>query len=130
MKSNLCLLFLAIIPISPAAPNPDLWQLANKECRIHRYSTLFSAQDVRDQLSSEEGLTKAIDWCKRTGVTKAYVESFRDGYQAERSALLNAKQKLSAAGLIVSGCVTTTQLGKLSNGWKSIACFTDKPTQE
>jgi hypothetical protein len=130
MKSILCLLFGAIAVIGQEASQADLWQLANKECRIHRYSTLFSAQDVRDQLSSDEGLNKAIDWCKRTGVTKAYVESFRDGYQAERAVLLNAKQKLSAAGLIVSGCVTTTQLGKLSNGWKSIACFTDKPTQE
>jgi hypothetical protein len=112
------------------ASHIDLGQLANKECRIHRYSTLFSAQDVRDQLSSEEGLNKAIEWCKRTGVTKAYVETFRDGYQAERAALQNAKQTLSNAGLIVSGCVTPTEVGKLSNGWKSIACYTDEPTQE
>ena len=130
MKSPLSLLFCVIAIISQAAAPADLWQLANRECRTHRYSTLFSAQDVRDQLSSEDGLNRAIDWCKLTGVTKAYVETFRDGYQADRAALQNARQKLSAAGITVSGCVTTTQVGKLSNGWKSIACYTDQPTQE
>jgi len=118
------------VVIGSGAQTPDLWQLANKECRVHRYSTLFPAQDVRDRLSSETGLNAAIEWCKETGVTKVYVESFRDGYQAEREALKNAKQKLAAAGLIVSGCVTTTRVGKLSNGWKDIACYTDKQTQE
>jgi len=130
MKSILCLLFSASLASGQDATRADPWQLANRDCGIHRYSTLFSAQDVRDQLSSQEGLNKAIDWCKRTGVTKAYVESFRDGYQAERTPLQNAKEKLGAAGIIVSGCVTPTQVGKLSNGWKAIACYTDKPTQE
>src|SRR5579859_2420749 len=113
---------------TPAAT--DLWLLANKECPTHRYSTLFTAQDVRNLLSKDDGLSAAIDWCKKTGVTKVYVETFRDGYQADREALKHAKQVLGAAGLIVSGCVTPTQVGKLSNGWKAIGCYTDKPTQE
>src|SRR5947207_6488656 len=130
MKSLLCFLLSAIAAVVQNTPRTDVWQLANAECRVHRYSTLFSAQDVRDQLSSEQGLNHAIDWCKRTGVTKAYVESFRDGYQVDRAALQNAKQRLSAAGLIVAGCVTPTQVAKLSNGWKSIGCYTDRATQE
>ena len=35
-----------------------------------------------------------------------------------------------AAGLEVSGCVTTTRLGKPSTGWKGIACLTDRANQE
>ena len=34
------------------------------------------------------------------------------------------------AGIDVSGCVTTTQVGKASTGWKIIDCYTDIPTQE
>jgi hypothetical protein len=130
MKPSRILLFCSVVFLCQGETAVDLWQLANKEYAVHRYSTLFSAQDVRDRLSSEAGLKTAVDWCKRTGVTKAYVESFRDGYQADRESLEQAKATLKAAGLTVSGCVTPTLVGKLSNGWKAIGCYTDKPTQE
>jgi len=86
---------------------------------------------VKNHLSSDSGIDKAIDWCKSTAVTKVYVESFRDGYQAERAALQHTKDQFLAAGLEVSGCVTTTRVGKSSTGWKdTISCYTDQATQE
>ncbi|MHB1036840.1 MAG: hypothetical protein ACYC35_19185 [Pirellulales bacterium] len=116
---------------SGSAKPDEVWQLARNKQAVHRFSTLFTAQDVRSRLSTGEGLDAAIDWCKKTGVTKVYVETFRDGYQAERAVLENAKQKLSAAGIEVSGCVTTTRVGKPSTGWKpTISCYTDQATQE
>ncbi len=122
---------LLLAPLMAAAQPAGLWQLATEHAADHRFSTLFTAQDVRASLSNPEGLAKAIEWCKQTGVTKAYVESFRDGYQAERAALQNAKEKFHAAGLEVSGCVTPTRVGKPSTGWKdTISCYTDQPTQE
>ena len=72
----------------------------------------------------------ALAWCRLNGVTKAYVESFRDGYRAPRDGLSRARDRLRAAGLEVSGCITTTRLGKSSTGWKGIACFTDQANQE
>ncbi len=97
----------------------------------HIFSTLFSAQDVRGHLSTEQGIDAAIDWCKKTSVTKVYIEVFRDGYQADRAALLHAKERFLAAGFAVSGCVTTTKVGKSSTGWKgTISCYTDPATQE
>ena len=114
-----------------SAPAPDLWQLANGYAGIHRYSTLFTAHDVRHYLSDDKGIQDAVKWCKQTGVTKVYVEEFRDGYQAERAVIEKAKQQFQAAGLQVSGCVTTTRVGKPSTGWKEVACcFTDQKTQE
>jgi hypothetical protein len=107
-----------------------LWNLANTKSQTHRFSTLLTAQDVRDRLSSEDGISAAIDWCRKTGVTKVYMEAFRDGYQAKREALQNAKQLFRAAGFEVSGCVTTTRVGKRSTGWNGISCYTDQPTQE
>src|SRR4029079_3161308 len=74
-----------------AAPALDLWTLGNASRDAHSFSTLFTAQDVRDRLSSEEGLAKAVQWCKETAVTKVYIESYRDGYQAERGALARAR---------------------------------------
>jgi hypothetical protein len=108
----------------------DLWNLARREAPVHRYSTLFTAHDVRDHLSSAAGLQKATEWCKRTGVTQVYVESFRDGYQADQTTLATVRDAFRAAGLGVSGCVTTTRVGKPSTGWKEVACcYTDPQTQ-
>ncbi len=120
---------LGLAQTPPASP-ADLWQLARQEASAHRFSTLFSAQDVRDRLSTEDGLQKAIDWCKQTGVTKVYVEAFRDGYRAERATLEAAKKKFQDARFEVSGCVTTTRVGKSSTGWREVAaCYTDQATQ-
>jgi hypothetical protein len=108
----------------------NLWELANKNRDLHRFATLFTAQNVRDLLSSDEGQKNAIDWCKKTAVTHAFVESYRDGYTAEKSALEKAKKAFIDAGIDVSGCVTPTGIGKKSTGWKTISCYTNIPTQE
>lgn len=113
----------------PAAVQ-DLWALARKKAAIHRFSTLFTAQNVRDRLASEARLNEAVAWCKATGVTKVYLEVFRDGYQADKDALVRARDRFRRDGFIVQGCVTPTSVGKRSTGWGPISCYTDRPTQE
>ncbi len=113
-----------------AAQTADLWQLAKQKQHVHRFSTLITAQQVRDHLSDEKGIAAAVDWCRRTAVIKVYIETFRDGYQARRETLQRAKQRFLADGFDVSGCVTTTQVGKRSTGWRGISCYTDQPTQQ
>jgi hypothetical protein len=109
----------------------SLWELAQANKNTLRFSTLFSAQDVRRYLSSEEGLENAIRWCKDTAVTKVFIESYRDGYRAQREALENARERFRKAGIEPSGCITPTRVGKKSvNGWEGICCYTDIPTQE
>ncbi len=123
-------LFLVSL-VSPLCAAPvDAWKLAQDHSDSHRFSTLFTAHDVRRSLASEEGLTKAIEWCRQTAVTKVYVETFRDGFQAAREDLIRARDRFLQAGIAVSGCVTPTQVGKKSNRWNIIACYTDTPTQE
>ena len=134
MKSSKLIRFLAVIAGSLAltcgARAQSLWDLARQNKDTLRISTLFTAQDVRDRLATDKGIDEAIDWCKKTGVTHAFVESFRDGYMAERKALEHARDRFRQAGLDVSGCVTTTKVGKDSTGWQGIACYTDEPTQK
>ena len=108
----------------------SLSDLARVKAPIHRYSTLMTAQNVRDLLATDEGVTAAIDWCRKTAVTKVYVETFRSAYQAERADLERVKQRFLAADLQVSGCVTTTNIGKRSTGWNLISCYTDPATQK
>ena len=132
--NKICFVLIVALNIFPSigfCAGDDLLDTARKYQGIHKYSTLFTAQDVRNYLSNEGGIKNAIEWCKKTGVLKVYIESFRDGYQSERSVLINARDRFKKEGFEVSGCVTTTKVGKSSTGWKdTISCYTDLPTQE
>lgn len=114
----------------PARGAEDLWKLALDKAGTHRFSTLFTAQQVGSHLGSDEGIDAAIDWCRKTAVTKVYIETFRNGHLARREALQHARDRFRQAGFEVSGCVTTTVVGKRSTGWNIISCYTDQGTQE
>ena len=116
--------------IFPSQESQSLWDLANEEKELLSISTLFTAQNVRAYLSTDEGIDKAIDWCKKTGVTHVFIETYRGRYTAERKVLQHAKSRFEAKGFEVSGCVTTTKIGKISTRWKEISCYTDKGTQD
>ena len=120
------LVLLAAMPCR----SQTLWELANRNKDLLRISTLFTAQNVRDHLSDAEGMNEAIDWCKKTGVTHVFIETFRSNYTAEREALQRAKSRFKAEGFDVSGCVTTTIVGKKSTGWNLISCYTNEKTQQ
>jgi len=120
---------LLVLLIAPKCKSGPLWDLANENKGLLKISTLFTAQNVRDLLSSDEGINKASDWCKKTGVTHVFIETYRDRYTAERKVLEHAKSRFKAEGFEVSGCVTTTRIGKISTGWKAISCYTNEGTQ-
>ena len=94
------------------------------------WSTLFTAQDLRDRLSTEQARQEALEFCHKMGITKVYIETFRDGYQADEVTLKTARDFFRHAGLTVSGCVTTTGIGKVSSGWDVAVCFTNHRNQE
>lgn len=121
---------VCILTLASGTRAQSLWDLAHQNKDALRISTLFDARDVQRRLSTDQGIDDAIDWCKKTGVTHAFIETFRDGYTAERPALEHARDRFRAAGFDVSGCVTPTKVGKDSTGWTSIACYTDEPTQK
>ena len=133
MKSKRSKYFFAgvlfILSIASWSQAQSLWDLANQNKELLKISTLFAAQNVRDHLSGEKGIRDAIDWCKKTGVTHVFIETFRGNYTAEQKVLENAKAKFEAEGFEVSGCVTTTKIGKSSKGWDGISCYTNKETQ-
>jgi len=109
----------------------SLWNTAKNNKDVLTISTLFTAQDVREFLSKPAGLDNAVDWCKQTGITRVFIESFRGGYYAERETLVNAKARFLKEGFDVAGCVTTVNVGKNgSGGWGATACYTNKGTLE
>ena len=67
-------------------------------------ATLFTAQNVRDYLSSEEGLDGAMDWCKKTGVTHVFIETFRSNYSLCEEGKL-ARHRLIASARFRHACI-------------------------
>jgi hypothetical protein len=120
----------AILACGAVRAESDVWQQALRHKADHIFSTLFEAPTVTKELGSEAGIDRAIDWCKRSAVTKVYIESFRNGHLVERNILERAKVRFLEAGLEVSGGITTLGLGRRSTGWKLITCFTDTAAQE
>jgi hypothetical protein len=131
MCKSFILAWLAGVLAASTQAQTNLWLLAKDAATVHRFSTLFTAQDVRDSLSSEAATEEAIRWCKASGVTKVYLEEFRDDYQAVSATLMRARDHFLAQGFLVSGCVTTTRVGKPSDHWSSeISCYTDPAAQD
>jgi len=114
------------------AKSQSLWDTAKENKDVLTVTTLFTAQNVRDYLSTTENLNTAIDWCKETGITKVYIETFRGGYYVDREILINAKNRFLNEGFEVSGCVTTTRLGKdpAGRGWGSGSCYSNEGNRE
>jgi len=121
---------LTVSILATVSSAATLWELAHQNKDLLRIATLFTAQNVRDHLGNEEGIDQAIDWCKATGITHVFIETFRSEYTVPRPLLERAKARFTEAGFDVSGCVTTVRVGKQSTGWDLIDCYTDVPTQE
>jgi len=119
-------LFLIISCDSPKT----LWEVANEKKDVLVISTIFPARTVRDHLSSDEDIDKAIKWCKDAGITRVFIEGFRGGYTVERQVLERAKERFETAGIEASGGITTTKIAKPSTNGANICCFTNTETRE
>jgi len=120
-RTSIASIFIMVFGLSAAGP---------KQLRAVEWSTLFTAQDVREHLATAPGREAALAFCRKLGLRKVYVESFRDGYQADAQTLKTARDFFRQAGLGVSGCVTTTRFGKPTTGWEVGACYTHRANQE
>ena len=108
-----------------------LWTAANKNKDVLRFSTLFTAQDCRDKINTTEGLEAAVKWCKETGLTRVFIETFRGGYYAEKETLIKARDRFKKEGFDVAGCVTTVRVGKNGiGGWGQTPCYVSDETKK
>ncbi|RJP20172.1 MAG: hypothetical protein C4527_25445 [Candidatus Omnitrophota bacterium] len=107
-----------------------MWLRAKGHERTFRFSTLFTAQDVQKYFTSDEKIDRSIAWCKEHGITRVFIETFRDGFTAEKETLARARDQFRQEGLIVSGCVTPTGMGVASNGWKVVSNYESPKTLE
>lgn len=106
-----------------------MWELARQNADVLRFSTLFTSQQVVRYLSDPQGVEDAVAWCRRHGITRVYLESFRAEIVPPRDTILRARDVFSEAGFLVSGCMTTSRFGKQGTGWPPFSCFTASETR-
>src|SRR5580658_5444531 len=98
MRKLLMTAWLAGFLAASTHAQTNLWSLAQDSAAIHRFSVLFTAQDVLHCLSTEAGLDAAMDWCKASGITHVFLEEFRDRFLAQRETLQHARDRFREAG--------------------------------
>lgn len=126
---KIVLLSTMVVMLFANAVSQPLWDAANKNKDVLKISTLFTAQDVRDKINTDEGLEFAVKWCKETGLTRVFIESFRGGYYAEKETLIKARDRFKKEGFEVAGCVTTVKVGKNGvGGWGQTPCYLNEST--
>ncbi len=95
-----------------------------------RFSTLFTAQDVVQYLGDAGAVQAAVAWASGMGLSKVYLESFRDNMTAPGDLLRGARDAFRAAGFQVSGCVCTTGNGRSSTNFTQVSNYAVRETQE
>jgi hypothetical protein len=120
---------LIYIFCAPGCSPKSLWEQANENKDVLRISTWISAHHV----STEEGLNSAIDWCKKTGITRVFIGAYDEGSKGElagRETLERARAGFEAAGIEASGLIVTKWIGKLSSNSSMASCYTSGETRK
>ena len=114
----------------PTTPPADLFALARSKRATLAVSTLLMAQSIDKHLATDADVDRAIAWCKATGVTRIFLETFRNGFTADADILRRARRRFEQAGIAVSGCVTTTQVGPVAQDRSQRDCYADAATRK
>jgi len=122
--------FLLLPTTTVSSDESKLSFLAKIYENTFQFSTLITAQTVRDEFSTDEGVDRAIQWCRKTGVSRVFIETYRNGYMAKEEDLKRGRDAFKKAGFITDGCVTTTGIGVESNGWKLVSNYEMPKTLE
>lgn len=137
----LCASLMMAVAASMAGAAGDqpagLERLAQQHRETVIYSTLMFSEVVNEQLGTEDGIEEAIQWCKKHGISKVYLETYRNKIWAKRNLIERARDRFASAGFIVAGCITpegpgrpsyTLMDGKLTPDPYS-SCYTHPETQ-
>ena len=123
------ILLMALMCQSQICQSQSLWDLANGNKELLKFSTLVFFPEVH--LSTDEGINNAVEWCKKTGVTRVFIGSWISGrYTAEREVLEHIRSRVEAEGFEVSGFVETKGIGKPSSSHSHLSCYTNEGTRK
>ena len=87
-------------------------------------STYFMADEIGRYLSNETDVAQVVGVCRRHGVARIYLETFRNGFQVSADLVARARDRLRAAGVDTAGAVCTTRYGEPGTVLTDFPCLT------
>ena len=88
----------------------------------HVFSLSCKVTALNGDFGTAEGRARTVDWCRRNGMTKLWLESYRHAERVPTERLVEVRDAFRKEGFSVSGLITPTQL----NDSKSmVCCWTD-----
>jgi len=100
----------------------------------HVFSMSCKVTAVNGDLSSPEGRAKAIDWWRKHGFTKLWLESYRHGESVPTERLVEERDAFRQAGFEVCGMITPTSLSEPKPGEKRrkfwVTCWSDPKARD
>ena len=108
----------------PPAPIPDAPHIFSMSCKVTA---------VNGELASPEGREKAIDWWRKFGFTKLWLETYRHGECVSTERLVEARDAFRAAGFEVCGMITPTMLNDVApdkGEAQMVVCWSDPKARE
>lgn len=124
--ASICILALLALVRNTGATN-DLWPLALQRTNVHRFSVYFEARDEPNYEGTN--ITEAIAWCKESGVTKVYLESFRNDTSLRRETMAKARDLFREAGFEVAGGISTDQVQSPAETTE-VRCFSEPASRD
>ena len=124
---TLGMVFTILLLSVASAYSQSLWNTMQNEKAVLTLSVWVTAQEVDQYLASDEGLDKAINWCKQYGATKVNLEAYGRGHYAKRENLLKAKSRFLKEGFVVASGATT-EYGQ--DNFNEYHCYSKKANQE
>ena len=108
----------------PPAPIPDAPHVFSMSCKVTA---------VNGDLANPEGRARAIDWWRKFGFTKLWLETYRHGEYVPTERLAEERDAFRAAGFDVCGMITPTMLNGAAPGKEEpsmVVCWSDPKARE
>lgn len=94
----------------------------------HVFSMSCKVTAVNGDLATQEGRARAIDWWRKFGFAKLWLETYRHGEYVPTERLVEERDAFRAAGLEVCGMITPTMLNDTPPGEAEppmVVCWSD-----
>lgn len=99
----------------------------------HVFSMSCKATACNGELATPEGRARAVDWWRRNGFSKLWLESYRHGVAVPSELLAEERDAFRAAGFEVCGMITPTMLNDPAPGASEaqmVVCWSDPAARE
>ncbi len=130
---NAAKFFLAVILMAGSAMAQGMNDWAQGPQTPHVFSMSCKVTAVNGDLATPEGRAKAVEWWKRNGFTKLWLETYRHGEYVPTERLIEERDVFRSAGFEVCGMITPTMLNDPAPGKKEpqmVVCWSDPKARE